>query len=248
VIDLGATALAGLVPVSVLAGIAMLLVFRHASDAAEVRRAKNLLIAHLLELRLFMDEPALIFKAQRRLLAANLRFLKLMLRPALVLLVPMAFLLAELDAFYARAPLRIGRPAIVTAQFEDTMRPLELRAPGGFAVETPPVRILAERQVSWRIRPLGAASGVLRISDGSRTVTKTISSGSGVRYLSERRSGSTLHFLLHPTEIPYTDVPLDWIEVRYPAAEILHFHWLLWFFAISAITALLLKRRFRAVF
>ena len=41
---------------------------------------------------------------------------------------------------------------------------------------------------------------------------------------------------------------IDWIEVRYPTATILGLHWLIWFFAISAITALALRRKFRTAF
>jgi len=96
-IDLGMPALASLVPISILSGIGMLLVFRRTSDQAAVRLAKSLVTAHLLEFRLFMDEPRLILKAQRDLIVANARFLKLMLRPLLVLALPMALLLAAME-------------------------------------------------------------------------------------------------------------------------------------------------------
>ena len=68
-----------------------------------------------------------------------------------------------------------------------------------------------------------------------------------MRYLSERR-GSLATLLLYPTEPPLSDGTIDWIEVRYPAATILHLHWLIWFFAISAVTALALRRKFRTAF
>jgi len=248
-IDLGMPALATLLPVSVLAGIAMLLVFRRASDQAAVRRAKNQATAHLLEFRLFMDEPRLILRAQRDLALANLRFMKLMLRPVLVLAVPTALLLVELDAFYGHAPLPAAQPAIVTAhlQRDPTAVSVELTAPTGIAVEGPGVRIPAAREVSWRIRPLAAAAGSLKLLCGDRVLTKTVAAGAGVHYLSERRS-SLAAFFWHPTEAPITAGEIDWIEVRYPAARILYLHWLVWFFAVSGITALLLRRKFRTAF
>jgi hypothetical protein len=248
-VDLGMAAFATLLPVSVLTGIAVLLVFRRASDPAAVRRAKNQATAHLLEFRLFMDEPRLILRAQRDLVVANLRFMKLMLRPVLVLLLPMALLLVEMDAFYGHVPLAAGQPAIVTAHLEGdpSAIPLELEAPSGIAVESPGVRIPAAREVSWRIRPWGAASGSLQLHSGDRVLTKTVASGRGVRYLSERRA-SLAGFIWHPTEPPITGSAIDWIEVRYPPAQIFHLHWLVWFFAVSGITALLLRRKLRAVF
>jgi hypothetical protein len=246
-IDLGVTALVSLAPVSVLAGIGMLLVFRRASDQAAVRRAKSLAQAHLLEFRLFLDEPRLVLRAQRDLTVANLRLMKLMLRPVVLLALPMALLLAALEAFYGHAPLPVGEPAIVTVQLEDGTAPLVLKAPPEIAVETAAVHVPAEHQVSWRIRPLRAGTAELEIVCNGRTFRKSLSAGAGLRLLSERR-GSLVGLLLHPAEPPLSGSQLDWIEVRYPDAVILRLHWLIWFFAISAITALGLRRRFRAVF
>jgi hypothetical protein len=249
VIDLGMTALATLIPISVLIGIGILLVFRRTSDQTAVRRAKSLVTAHLLEFRLFMDEPRLILRAQRDLILANLRFLKLMLWPVVVLALPMALLLAGMDAFYGRAPLVAGQPAIVTAQLHATAAGglLLLRAPAEIAVETPGVRVPAEHQVSWRIRPLRAITSELELVQGDRVVRKSIAAGKGMRYLSERRA-SLAGLLLHPAEPPLRDREIEWIEVRYPGASILHLHWLIWFFIVSGVTALLLKRKFRTAF
>ncbi len=246
-IDLGVTALVSLIPISVLSGIGMLLVFRHASDQTAVRRAKSLAQAHLLEFRLFLDEPGLILRAQRDLIVANLRFLKLMLWPVLWLAIPMALLLGVLEGWYGYAPLPVGEPAIVTAQLKDAGVPLALKASGKIAVETPPVRAVAERQVSWRIKPLEATSTGLELVRDGREFRKSISAGAGMHFLSERR-GSLASFLLHPGELPLFDGEIGWIAVRYPGAAILGLHWLIWFFGISAITALALRRRFRTAF
>ena len=245
--DLGSTALATLIPVSVLAGVAILLVFRYTSDAAAVRRAKGVAQAHLLEFRLFMDDPVLVLHAQRDLIVANLRYLKLMLHPFLWMLIPMGLLLAVLEAFYGHAPLRVRDAAIVTAKVKNAAASLTLQAPDGIAVETPAVHVPAEHQISWRIRPLRFATAELQILDADRAVTKRISTGPGVHFLSERR-GSLLNLLLYPTEWPLSSDEVEWIEIRYPPATILHMHWLIWFLGISAITAFALRRRFGAVF
>ncbi len=246
-IDLGMPALASLVPISILTGIGMLLAFRRFSDQAAVRRAKSLVTAHLLEFRLFMDEPRLILRAQRDLIVANVRFLKLMLRPVVVLTLPMGLLLAAMEAFYGHAPLRIGDAAIVTAQVKHDDLSLSLKAPDGIAIETPPVHAVGDRQVSWRIRTRRATSADFHLIYADHAISKSVSAGAGVHYLSERR-GSVANLLLHPTEAPLSDAEVAWIEVRYPEAVIFSLHWLIWFFAISAVTALALRRKFRAAF
>jgi len=246
-IDLGLPALATLVLISILAGMGILLIFRYTSDQAAIRRAKGIAQAHLLEFRLFMDDPLLVLRAQRDLIIANLRFMKLMLRPVLCLLVPMGLLLAFLEAFYGHAPLRVGDPAIITVQVRHADAQLILHAPPEIAVETPPVHVLPERQVSWRIRPLRPATTELEILHDGRAVAKRISAGSGPHFLSERR-GSILSLLLYPTEPPLAANEIEWIAIRYPPATILHLHWLIWFFGVSAITVFALRRRFGAAF
>jgi len=245
--DLGFAALATLIPISVLAGIAILLVFRYTSDASAVRRAKGIAQAHLLEFRLFMDDPVLVLRAQRDLIVANVHFMRLMLRPFLWMLVPMGLLLAFLESFYGHAPIRPGESAIVTAGVRNAAAGLTLQAPPEIAVETPAVHVLADKQISWRIRPLHAATTELQILDGSRAITKRVSAGNGIHFLSERR-GSVFSLFLYPTEPPLTGDDLQWIEIGYPPATVLHLHWLIWFFAISGVTALALRRRFGAAF
>ena len=61
-----------------LSGLLAIVVFRACSDQDAIRRASNRLMAHLMEFRLFIDEPALIIRAQRDLLIDNWRLLRLL--------------------------------------------------------------------------------------------------------------------------------------------------------------------------
>ena len=127
--------------------------------------------------------------------------------------------------------------------------PPALEAPAGIAVETPAVRVLRERQISWRLRPSEEVSGKLRVVLPDQTLEKTIASVRGPWYLSDRRVSSLLDLFWHPGEKRLPEGAVDWIEVRYPAAAVrclgLEFHWLAWFLSISMITASLFRRRFR---
>jgi hypothetical protein len=143
-IDLGAGALWTLLPISVTAGIVAMIVFRWGTDSVKVRRATNLMLAHVLEFRLFMDEPVLVFRAQRELLKANLRLLRLVFLPCLILTVPFFFLIEYLNDWYGRAPLQPGRAAVITAE--------ALNLPREIVVETPPLHFGG--QLSWRVRPI----------------------------------------------------------------------------------------------
>ena len=135
-------------------GVAMLWAFRRSSNQAAIALAKRKLHAHLLAFRLFSDEPRLIFRAQRDLLVWNARYLALMLRPTLVMLLPLAALLWHLDAVYGRRALAPGESTIVTLQLapgEDLFRPnYRLMREPGVEAETPPVRIRPSTALSGR--------------------------------------------------------------------------------------------------
>src|SRR5262252_7044819 len=92
--------LLGLAVLSALAGVAMLWVFGKTSDQARMKQVKRKVYASLLELRVFADEPGVTWRAQRDLFGANMRY--------------MGLLIFHLESFYSRAPLPVGREAIVT--------------------------------------------------------------------------------------------------------------------------------------
>jgi hypothetical protein len=54
-----------------------------------------------------------------------------------------------------------------------------------------------------------------------------------------------------PAERRIASDRVEWIEIRYPEAYLsflgVRWNWLLWFFAVSVMTALLLKKRFGVV-
>ena len=244
--------LAGLTVISALAGVGMLWVFGKTSNQKAIERAKKKMQAYLLELRLYGDDPGLLFKAQTNLIAANLRYMGHMFKPALILTVPMVVLLFHLDAVYGiRAPEE-GESVVVTVQaageLASTVEAPQLVAPEGVIVETPPVRARDEGQFNWRIRAVGEAHGDLAFAWNGQKWTKQIDAGSGLRYVSYRRESSTLPAFAAPGE-PLLDVQdIEAVEIRYPAAEIdafgLQLHWLVWFLVISIVVAYALKGLF----
>src|SRR4029453_12399968 len=75
--------LVGLTILAAAMGAAMLWVFGRTSNRDRRKQVKRRVQAGLLELRVFVDEPAISMRAQRGLIAANLNYLALALRPVL---------------------------------------------------------------------------------------------------------------------------------------------------------------------
>lgn len=243
-VDLGPDALWTLIPISVLAGLAAVVVFRYFSNQNLLRRTSNRLLAHLMEFRLFIDEPALVIRAQRDLLIDNWHLLRLIFLPSLILAIPFFVLIPQLESLYGRAPIRMGEPAVVTVEIKnggfDRASTFSLKAPPAISVETPGVRITRLNQISWRIRAHADYVGYLQVLGPGEVVTKTIASGPGLHRLSEQRTASIGSFLLHPIETPFSDPLIRSVEIRYPSATIVHVHWLVWFSVVSMLAAVLL--------
>jgi hypothetical protein len=166
-----------------------------------------------------MDDPRQVLRSQRALLADNVRIMRLLLRPFLIVAIPMALAMWQLDALYGRAPLRVGEPAVVSAEWRQSA----IGAPDGLMVETVPVYTQATSETSWRIRPLRPTSGIVRVASFERRIV----AGSGIAYLPEPVVGRNA------------------IDIRYPRATVLGLHWLVWFVMLSAIASFILRRPLR---
>jgi hypothetical protein len=206
-----------LIPVSIVYGLAAVLIFRRFSEEASIRRTTNRMMAHVLEFRLFFDSPALVLRAQRDLLRENLRLLRLILLPCAILALIFIVLFPQLDAMYGHAPLRAGERSVVTAQLGGDA---VLEAPAGIEVETPGVRSLHDKQISWRIRPLGRTSGELKVRYPGGVLAKQIVTGAG---------------LIYGFSSPQ-------IKIHYPRTKVLGTNWMIWFFLISSTAAIGYRR------
>lgn len=241
--------LVSLIPLSIVIGIIMLWVFGKTSDQAAIKRQKKKVQAYLLELRLFGDDPGLLWKAQKDLVVGNLKYIGLMFKPAIYLTIPMVILLFHLDAVYGIAPIAEGKTAVVTVQaagrLANSTEVPKLTAPEGIEVETPGVRALDVGQFSWRVRAARPAEGALHFDWRGRQWEKSISAGDDVRYVSYHRGSSALESVATPGEPLLHVDEITSVSINYPAVEIetgeYRIHWLIWFLVISIVAAYALK-------
>ena len=210
---------ASLAALSAIWGVLAVLVFRRFTNRNAVRAAINRIYARLLEIRLYSEEMSLVWRAQKMLIADNLKFLARIAPAVLILAIPFALLYPQLDAIYGTASLEVGHTATVTLSGTSG----KLQAPTGIQIETLPVKDPSDHQVSWRIRPLAPIRGTLSITlPGGATLTRTIASGN--RTLApNRRSESSINI-----DYPRANVTMAGISLP----------WLNWFLLISAVSGI----------
>ena len=242
--------------ISLLTALLLLLVYKKTSNQAGIKQVKNLIKASLLEIRLYQNDFRTQLGSQKQLVAANLRYLLYNLQPLLVMILPIFLLLAQLNLWFGYRAVRPGETFLLKVRFitaVDMERlTLELEAPPGLTVETPPVRIIDLREASWRLRLEKPVSQPLVIQvNGERYQKEIPGSGRRLSRISTVRVRRNLwQELLYPGEKPLPGGSLlSRIELTYPEQRLellgLGFHWLVAYFLLSIILGLGLKGFFR---
>ena len=234
----------GLTAVSLLTALLMLEVYKLTSNQAAIRRAKDRIKAHLLEMRLYKDNMRVTLSAQGAIVKANLSYMAANLKPLAVMIVPLVLILAQLSLWYDRAPLRPGEETLVKAGLEAEADPialgLELETPPGLEVTSPAVRIPDLHEVVWRVKALAPGTGRLLLRTGGLMIEKSVTVGGGpmakVSALASR--GSISKRVLYPGEAPLpAGTSVRSVEILYTAKILRAFglgvHWLVAYFILS---------------
>src|SRR5438874_1134369 len=98
---------------SLVIGLLMVVVFRYTSDQKALRVAKDHLKAHLLAVRLFQDQLPVVLSSYGRILISTGRYLRLAFKPLLFVILPLTFLIVQLDRYLGWAPLPSGQAFLV---------------------------------------------------------------------------------------------------------------------------------------
>src|SRR6202035_4312909 len=105
--------------ISIVIGLLMVIGFRYTSDQKAIGRAKDRLKAHLLAVRLFQDQLPVVMRAYGRILRGTGSYLRLALTPFLIVVLPITFLIVQVDRYFGWTPLHQGETFLVEAKVED---------------------------------------------------------------------------------------------------------------------------------
>jgi len=249
---------AGMLAISLLTGLLMLAIFKATSNQQGIRRTKNKIKAHLLELRLYKDNMGQSLRSQGSLLAANGKYMAFALKPMLVMIIPVLLILAQLSVWFEKAPLRIGERAIVKVKLAKGQGSAaagaveaSLATPAGVTVETPPLRIEEEGEVDWRVKAEASGRHLLKVSIGGKEISKLfVVDGPALSKVPASRVRGFGDELLYPGEKSLAkDSPAEAIEILYQSQRLkflgIRFHWLVAFFILSIIFGFALKGVFK---
>lgn len=246
----------GMILISLLTGLLMLFIFRHTSNQEGIRKAKNKIKAHLLELRLYKDNMRVSLKAYGHILLANLKYLSHSVKPMLVMIFPILLILIQLNLWFGYRSLDVGEEAVLKIRLEEAKNPLQaeitIEPPAGISVESPALRIEELREIDWRLRALDKGVHTITLRWENQSFSKQVAVGQNrLSKISALKAGpSFLDQMFNPGERPLPkNLGIQSVEVAYPAPGMnlfgWHIHWLIVFFALSIIFGFGLKGFFR---
>jgi hypothetical protein len=236
--------------ISFVAGVLMLVVFRYTSDQKKIRRAKDHVQAQLLAVRLFQDQLPAVLRAYGRLLRGTVRYIGLMLKPTVLLVLVFAPLIVLLDPYFGWQALRPKQDFLVKVRAPDpkTLDSVSLQLPNGIKSSAPPVHVPFDQQVVWRLT--ADADGVYLVTIVANGVefSKSVIVSTGLSRISATSMrGHFWQRWMEPGAVALPDdSPLYSIAVAYSPRELNLWHfeanWIIVFFAISIVAALLFKK------
>ncbi len=250
----------GLTILSAVTGLVMLVAFRYTSNQIAIGRAKDDIKANLLALKLYKDDLGVTFRCQGRLFLAIARLQRYMLTPVLVMLAPMLLGLAQMGVRYQWRPLQPGERTLLRLHIRPAQQ-LREGAVGNVAVQLEPCLGLDVEagpvpgggQLVWRVRGTKPGRYMLRFHTADNVIEKELVVGKDFQRVSAARiAPDWTAQIFHPTErrLP-SDSPFESIEILYPSVDSLIYGadwWVLYFFIVSMITALVFKPLFKVRF
>jgi uncharacterized membrane protein (DUF106 family) len=246
----------GMILVSFLTGLLMLFVFKWTSNQQGIRKVKNKIKAHLLELRLFKDSMGQSLRSQGNILRCNLKYIGYSAKPMLVMILPLILILIQLNFWFGYESLEPNESALLKIKLKEDQNPMDtqitIQPSPGLVLETPPLRIQNSPEIDWRFSATQEGLQQFTVTVNGETVTKKVSvAQKPLSKISPRKpSPKFLDQVLYPAEPPVkSSTPIQTIEIQYPAKNMDLFgwgiHWIIVYFVLSIVFGFAFKGVFK---
>ena len=235
---------------SLVIGLLMVIVFRYTSDQKAIRVAKDHLKAHLLAVRLFQDQLPVVLSSYGRILLSTGLYLRLALKPLLLVILPLTFLIVQLDRYLGWTPVVPGRAFLIKVHTDNavTLDGVSLSLPPEMITTAPAVHVLADNEVLWRIVAQKEGRYNITVAAAGQNFSKeaVVSSGSLLRVSPIRLQGGFWErtFTSGEPALPQKS-PIRSVEVNYASRNIrfvgLEWNWIWLFFVLSLVAGFFFK-------
>ena len=235
--------------VSIIIGFLMVIVFRYTSDQKAIGRAKDRLKAHLLAVRLFQDQLPVVMRAYGKILRGTGSYLQLAFTPFLIAILPITFLIVQLDRYFGWLPLQPAQSFLVEARVNDpaALNGAALQLPPALSTSAPAVHIPKDNEVVWRVVAERDGQYEIKIAAAGQTVSKQVVVSPGLARVSPVRLKDNFweRMLTSGESALAENSPVQSITISYPPRVIsfawMEWNWIVLFFVVSLIAGFIFK-------
>jgi len=230
-------------------GFLMVIVFGYTSDQKAIRTAKDRLKAHLLAVRLYQDQIQVVLISYGRIVRSTGTYLRLAFMPLLYVGLPLIFLIAQVDRYLGYTPVRAGQNFLLTAKLAapNALDQMSLQLPPGVSLTAPPVHVLAQNEIVWRVVSQTPGTHEVKVVAGNEAFSKSLDVWQGVKRISNVRLRDRWWeriLISGEPALPANNL-VESIEVKYPERTIafvwIEWNWIWLFFVLSLIFGFIFK-------
>ncbi len=238
--------------IAVIVGFLLVTIFRYTSDQKAIRGAKNKLKAHLLAVRLFQDQLSVVLRSYGRILLGTGTYLRHASRSFVILIIPILFLIVQLDRYLGWTPIRPQQSFLLGVQTDEGERlgGIQLQLPAGLVSTAPAVHIPKENQAVWRIQASRAGKYDIGIVTEGQTESKQVVVSDEISGLSPVRLRGNWERIVSSNEAALSPSShIQSISINYPTRDVRfagwRWNWIVLFLVFSLAAGFIFKTVFR---
>ena len=260
------TPIASLVWISILCSLCILVVFKKVSNQEKIKFHKRQIIAHFLEISIYRDQLLRTISSLGQILKHQLFYFQCLLLPLAIIMLPIIYLMIQIDSLWGQAPLNIDDRFIIHAMLDSETKQAARPDPyriycepaAGVDLETPAMRIGSEPGAYWRARladPTGAPYIKIGLRGQKEVITCPIAVSSSLPSLvaSQKQKAISWRDMIGSKDRPLpVQSNFRSVVINYPEAEYPFFIWELspisYFFVLTILMGFFFKPIMRVSF
>lgn len=225
--------------ISAISAVIFLILFKKTSNQEKIQHFKNILFAHILEIRLYKDQPLMTLKIIFDILLKNLTYLRYTIVPIFVILPFVLIISIQLNNRYGYLPIKQGDTFVVRVALNKGLATDIAKNPGkircetskGVLIETQPILIESEASIYWRAKVTDSGNNqqFLRImldGTGYDVKKKILTNLSKQRFSPERQKYNLEGLFLDSSEGFISDTsPFEAVSINYNRATYPFLFW-----------------------
>jgi uncharacterized membrane protein (DUF106 family) len=241
--------LAIVIALSLVVGLVMVVVFGYTSDQKAIGVAKDQLKAHLLAVRLYRDQIPVVMGSYGKILRGTGRYLKLAFKPLLYVVIPITFLIVQIDRYLGQTPIPVNAPFLLTVQLDGSngLNDVTLDLPPEITMTAPPVHIRTADEIVWRLAGSKEGKYEVQVTAAGQSATKSVCVGGDLPRISTVRLRGRFWARMFSSAEPALpeNSPIESIAINYPDRNIeiagYGMNWIWLFFVMSMVAGFIFK-------